>query len=148
MTDPLVLSVVLFAAAIGAIVGRAWAGRRRIASRSARQVVPAPEYDALIRARVAVHDRFYLERRGVFVVEGELLEGEVRCGMMLAVPYFESEDVLTGARVEEVQPLAFHDADGRLGLVLGCRTEREAVFWHELIREGQTLDVIDYELES
>lgn len=142
MIDALSLSFLLFGAALGVIVGRAWADARRRAERARREII-APTYDSLVRGRVAVRDRFYLERRGVFVVESELLEGEVRQGMMLAVPYFESDDVLTGARVEAVEQLTLPPGDTRL--LLGCTSEREAVLWHELIQAGQTLDILEYD---
>ena len=142
MIDALTLSVLLFGAALGVIVGRAWSDARRRAARARRELA-APTYDSLVRGRVAVRDRFYLERRGVFVVDSELLEGEVRQGMMLAVPYFESDDVLTGARVEAVERQALPPGDTRL--LLGCASEREAVMWHELIQAGQTLDILEYD---
>ena len=142
MIDALSLSFLLFGAALGVIVGRGWADARRRAERERREII-APTYDSLVRGRVAVRDRFYLERRGVFVVESELLEGEVRQGMMLAVPYFESDDVLTGARVEAVERLTLPPGDTRL--LLGCASEREAVMWHELIQAGQTLDILEYD---
>lgn len=145
MIDALTLSALLFGAAIGVIVGRAWSARRRERTRQNTRVVTAPSYDALVRGRMAVRERFYLERRGVFVVEGEVLEGVVRRGMMLAVPYFESDDVLTGARVEGVERLECDSCDARV--LLGCTNDQEAVFWHELIQEGQTLDLLEYDLE-
>ena len=141
MIDALTLSALLFGAAIGVIVGRGWADTRR-ARRAQQRVMAAPSYDSLVRGRVAVRDRFYLERRRVFVVETELLEGQVERGMMLAVPYFESDDVLTGARLESVERV---DRSGDARLLLGCASEREAVIWHELIQEGQTLDVLEYD---
>lgn len=146
MIDVLTLSAVLFGAAIGVIIGRAWADRRHEQTRRRTRVVTAPSYEALVRGRMAVRERFYLEHHGVFVVDGEMLEGVVRRGMMLAVPYFESDDVLTGARVEGVERLDRHSCDARV--LLGCTTDQEAVIWHELIQEGQTLDVLEYDLEE
>jgi hypothetical protein len=142
MLDALSLSFLLFGAALGVIVGRAWADARRRAER-ARRDLATPSYDSLVRGRVAVRGRFYLERSRVFVVESELLEGEVRKGMLLAVPYFESDDVLTAARVDGVEELELPPGDTRL--LLGCTSEREAVMWHELIHAGQTLDVLEYD---
>ena len=146
MLDALTLSALLFGAAIGVIVGRAWADRRHRRGAGRTHVVSAPSYEALVRGRMAVRERFYLERRGVFVVEGELLEGVVRRGMVLAVPYFESDDVLTGARVEGVERVDGDARDARV--LLGCTNDQEAVFWRELIQEGQTLDLLEYDPET
>ena len=146
MVDALTLSALLFGAAIGVIVGRAWADRRHRQAAGRTRVVSAPSYEALVRGRMAVHERFYLERRGVFVIEGEMLEGVVRRGMMLAVPYFESDDVLTGARVEGVERVEGDTGDARV--LLGCTNDQEAVFWHELIQEGQTLDLLEYDPDA
>ena len=145
MLDALTFSALLFGAAIGVIVGRAWAEYRHRRSPGRTRVVSAPSYEALVRGRMAVRERFYVERRGVFVVEGEMLEGVVRRGMMLAVPYFESDDVLTGARVEGVERIDGDAGDARV--LLGCTNDQEAGFWHELIQEGQTLDLLEYDPE-
>ena len=143
MFDPLILSALLFGAALGVITGRALADRRHRRSNVGTHVVSAVSYETLVRGRVAVRERFYLELSGVFVVDGELLEGVARRGLMLAVPYLASDDVLTGARVEGVERLDGGPADARL--LLPCTNDREATFWHELIQEGQTLDLLEYD---
>jgi hypothetical protein len=40
--------------------------------------------------------------------------------------------------------------DGDAGdarVLLGCTNDQEAVFWRELIQEGQTLDLLEYDPE-
>ena len=141
--QPLALASLLVASALAALAFRAIVGRQataRVAEAAAATALPT--YESLVRARFEVRDRFFLRPRRALVVAGRILEGEVQPGMTLLVPVLGRDDVVGGLRVLAVEAVDYRGGDPSVGLVLDCRTQREADAWAGTLRTGLVADLL------
>ncbi len=80
---------------------------------------------------------FLLRERRLFVIVGDVLEGEVRAGMKLSVPLGGIALTTRVASVEFVDVI--HERKAYLGLAIECADPDELDFWMGLGISGETL---------
>ncbi len=91
-------------------------------------------------ARFLAVGSFLLRARNLFVIVGDVVEGEVREGMRLALPLNGSVSV-TGvvSSVEFVDIL--HEKRSYVGLAIAYEDSQELGFWQAMAISGETLSL-------
>lgn len=83
-------------------------------------------------ASFRVHRVAELPARRVVMLRGETLDGEIRQGMYIVVPWDEENDLVMHV-----------DAVERHGLAVRWQNDLERVLWRQLDLRGRTLEVRD-----